>query len=675
MITRSRIQINKLLSKRKHLILLTIIGLAIIPIFISCSNNSIDTKEQIEEPYDYFYETSKPFVRWWWFASMVEEDNIRHQLNWVKENNFGGVEIAWVYPLNARNNSRDTSYTPRQEWLSPEWVEIVTFTKQYCDSIGLGCDFTFGTGWPFGDTYVPLENATKNYNEKDDEHKKTYYTVSWENPRKGYIIDHLDKNAFLQYAEKMGNALKPALGGNRSGLFVDSWEVETRKLWTNGFGEKFIETYGYDIQPFMDSIYDEKYADQHYDYIKLVADYVLTQFYIPFNDKCNSLGAFSRAQCSGAPVDIINAYASVDVPESEAMLYEPNFSRIPASAAALSAKREITSETFTCAYGFPKRHKNGEIDVKYRGQEKAGDLKLIADALFANGVNQIIWHGMPTNTIGVDSNRFYATVHVGAEGNLSKDLKEFNNYMAKVSSFLKKGVTYSDVAVYIPLEDAWMGQEMDSPNPQMPWAWGEYELRNVVTPEELKGYHPLWINADFLKKGTLENNLLIIGDCSFSSLYIDVNYLDIIALKTIFNLAKNNFPICIKHIPLQAGKNKSDEYLQMIEDLLQQENVSSEFTDIAQNKPLVHGDNLADFWCKLEDDKYYIFFANPNAQNLELPLEYGVADNLSVVSKTVTINTNEYSSEIELVFEPNQSLLIIVEDKEAKFENIEYYCK
>ena len=46
-----------------------------------------------------FYPSAKPCTRWWWFATEIKKPDIKYQLDWAKENNFGGVEIAWVYPL------------------------------------------------------------------------------------------------------------------------------------------------------------------------------------------------------------------------------------------------------------------------------------------------------------------------------------------------------------------------------------------------------------------------------------------------------------------------------------------------------------------------------------------------------------------------------------------------
>jgi hypothetical protein len=643
----------------KRIFKLLLFSIAVCLFLGNCTTKEKENKNTLHYP------SSKPYTRWWWFARTIEKEDIKAQLNWAKENNFGGVEIAWVYPLNRKRfytEVLDTTYTPRQEWLSKEWSEIVAFTKRYAESIGIGCDFTFGTGWPFGDTYLSREDATQNYGEKNDSNKWTYVVVSWEYPKKGFILNHLDKNAFLRYADKMGGALKEALKGSKSGLFCDSWEVETHKLWTKGFDKEFEKRYGYDIKPFMDSIYSKTNADERYDYMKLLADYVLNQFYIPFTEECHKLGAFSRVQCAGAPIDLISGYAGIDVPETEAMLYEPGYSIIVASAACLGGKKEISSETFTCTYGFPKYNKETKkMDFKLRGKEQVADLKLIADALFANGVNQIFWHGMPFNPVGIDTICFYATVHVGKKGNLSSEIPAFNNYMQKVSEVMKMGKTYSDVAVYLPVEDSWIAGNILKPDAQQPWAWGEYEMRYTLPPAELKGYHPLWISGDYLKNAKVENKKLLCGDAVFSILYIDVDYIDIAALKRILEFAKLGLPVCLKKKPKQPGKNKAAEYDQLLKQLSSLANVSSDFQKIAVTKVLVSGNKLPDFWCRVSGDDYYLFFANPKAQNLHLPLTYGQSYSDKDVVIDINLNIRDNAIPVKLLFKPYQSLLLKVD--------------
>jgi len=646
-----------------------IIFIILVLLFFSCS-----TAQEINHS-KLYYETSKPYARWWWFASIIKATDVKAQLNWVKKNNFGGVEIAFVYPLNRKrfpNEKNDTTYTPRQEWLSPEWSKIVAFAKKYADSIGIGCDFTFGTGWPFGDTYLKREDATQTYNEINDSLKWTYSVVSWEYPRKGFILNHMDSSAFRRYALRMGNALKAALKGSRSGLFCDSWEVETNRIWTSGFDIEFMKRFGYDIKPYMDSIYSKGYADERYDYMSLVSEYVLNQFYKPYTAVCNKLGGFSRVQCAGAPIDLISGYSSVDVPETEAMLYEPGYSVIVASAASLGKKREVSSETFTCTYGFPKyNERTNTMDFKMRGQEQVADLKLIADGLFANGTNQIVWHGMPFNPVGIDTVRFYASVHVGTSGNLSKDIPALNTYMQKISEYMKKGVNYSDIAVYLPTEDSWMTGETKNPDPQQPWAWGEYEMRNVRMPRELDGYHPLWINAEFLKKGRLENGKLYSGDAVFSSLYLDVEYIGHDALITILSLARSGFPVCVRKEFKEPGKTKTPDYDTKYAELMKLPTVSNDFKPV--NKPLVEGDSLPDFWCRKDGKNYYLFFANPKSQNLKLPLTYGQSLCNETIDKNIRINLNNIQMPYELRFKPYQSLMLKINDK-GKIEavNIEY---
>ena len=38
--------------------------------------------------------------------------------------------------------------------------------------------------------------------------------------------------------------------------FIDSWEVETEKLWCDGFDTDFEKRFGYDIKPYMDALYE-----------------------------------------------------------------------------------------------------------------------------------------------------------------------------------------------------------------------------------------------------------------------------------------------------------------------------------------------------------------------------------------------------------------------------------
>jgi hypothetical protein len=620
----------------------------------------------------HFLPDSRPMTRWWWFASMIREEDIDAQLEWLKAKGFGGVEIAWMYPLNIERYTRFYPWiseeerktrTPRQEWLSPEWSQIVAYAKSSASRLGLQCDFTFGMAWPFGDGGVPAEDATQVFGNPEF---KQLNLIPWEYPTQGHIIDHMSKPAFERYAGRLAAALADGLKGPRSGLFCDSWEVETDRIWTDGFGEAFKARFGYEIEPFMEKIFTGDDKDARHDYMLLVSEHVLKNFYQPFTAKSHELGAFSRVQCHGSPTDLIDAYAAVDVPETEALLYEPNFGRIAASAAALAGHGDVSCETFTCIYGFPRERIR---------QEQTADLKLLADSLFANGVNHVVWHGKPFNRKGSDKVEFYASVHVGPDSALVEEMPAFNGYMEKVSTAMKRGRTYSGVAQYLPLEDAWMAG-LYPEEKRLKWSWGAYELRYEKHAPELRGHHPLWINHRFLKEARFENGLLHAGALTFSSLLVDAEHLGDEVLATILDLARQGLPVCMKRRPLQAGKNKCDSFNTNLDALLALPNVSDSFAKTAVRPPLVEGDDLPDYWCRVENGNHIIFFAHPLARNLKHPMAYGQSLTTETLSIPVRIHAGNANIETTLVFPPHQSLLLEIDaDGQLRQHDISFQPK
>jgi len=245
-------------------------------------------------------------------------------------------------------------------------------------------------------------------------------------------VNHLSSKALQNYAAGMAPAFKGALEGPiTSALFCDSWEIDKSRLWADSLWNTFKERYGYVLRDVLHRIDDDPQI--RYDYHKLVGETVVQEFYAAFTEICYKLGAHSRAQCHGSPTDLLSAYASVDIPETESILDSPHFSRIPGSAAALAEKPALSCESFTCLYGFPSH---------MRCKEQAADLKLLADGLFAQGVNQILWHGMPYNPPSeVDRCEFYASVHVGPNSAFADQLPAYNGYLTMVSEILKRGQT------------------------------------------------------------------------------------------------------------------------------------------------------------------------------------------------------------------------------------------
>jgi hypothetical protein len=370
----------------------------------------------------------------------------------------------------------------------------------------------------------------------------------------------------------------------------------------------------------------------------------------------------------------MSLYGLVDIPETEAMLNNPRYGRIVSSAACLASKKLVSSETFTCMYGFPGT---------YLRKEQTADLKMVADALFAQGINHHVYHGMPYNPKGSDSIDFFATTYFGPNGSLTPELPAFNSYVEKVSGIMQQGKTYTDVAVYIPYEDGVMKGAYPKER-QRVWVWGEYELRYVYPPEETAGYHPIWINRTFLEQAKFQNaspakggGKLIVGDAQFSSLYVDVAYMDIRALRKVLEFAKEGLPVCMKRLPKQPGFIKSPDYAKMLEELSSLSNVSDQFEKIVQHPPLIQGDSLPEYWCRVANDgTFYLFLAQPLSKDLKYPVYSGQSLMKQSVFRELTLNINGKVIRKKFEFKPYQSLMLkIAPNGKMDFVDISFIPK
>jgi hypothetical protein len=588
---------------------------------------------------------SKPYVRWWWLAGPFRKPDIEKQLDWVKQVGFGGVELAWLWP--GWLMGFEPNLIPR--WLSPEWSALVAHAKRYADRMGLGCDFTFGSCWPFGGSCVTRAHASQTFSGSPTQ----LLHACWEEPlnRELFVVDHLNHEALVAFVRAMMPAFEAALEGTPSGLFCDSLEIHSHGLWSPALWEEFARELGYRLEPFQDDL--AEHPDVRYDYRRFLAAVMVREFYAPFTQLCHEHGAFSRVQCHGSPTDLLACYSAVDVPESEALLFNPHFSRIPASAAALSDRSITSAETFTCIYGFTSpRHIEA---YRYWKREQVADLKLLADAVIANGVNQIVWHGMPYNPEGC-RHEFYASVHVGPDAAFVAELPGFNAYLEKVCGLMQSGQTVSELAVYLPNEDMrmldLMPRELRTPGAAYWW-----EMRHVVVPEETRPFQPLWMSATMLARADVRDGRLVVGRQSFAALYLDVEWLDADALVEIERLASARLTVILKRRPRQPGHCPRNDYDARLTSLAALPNVVRSLSD-ARLRPVVSGENLPPYWARESAGYTDFFFAPPKTAEVSYPMPYGFSYCQETQRRNVTLRRGTASADVELVFEPYQSLLL-----------------
>ena len=407
---------------------------------------------------------SRPWTRWWWLGSAVDEANLTRQLEQLAAAGFGGVEICPIYGA----KGWEDRYVP---FLSPRWVELLAHTTREAQRLSLGVDLTTGTGWPFGGPGVSVEDASSSLVLKRDERgvttaeaKRPIQQVKRAAPGgEGNVLDPYSVPALERYLARFDTAFEGFRGVPPRAHFHDSFEYYgasfTPSLWT-----EFEARRGYDLRAELPSLAgdgpEDTVARVRSDYRETLSDLHL-EYVRRWTGWAHARGGLSRNQAHGAPGDLLDLYAAADIPETE-VFRQPDEARMPrlklaSSAAHVSGRPLASAEAFTWL---------GE-----HFQTSLAQAKEAADWLLLSGVNHLVYHGMPYSPAGVPwpGWQFYAAVNFGPEGGLWRDLPELNHYLARVQAVLQAGDPGEDVLLFYSPRDAWHAAgELLLPNPVAP---------------------------------------------------------------------------------------------------------------------------------------------------------------------------------------------------------------
>jgi len=585
---------------------------------------------------------SRPFTRWWWFSGPIPCDAVDSQLDWLAANGFGGVEIAWVYPL--AGTGADTG----PKFLDEEFIACLSYAVEGCRSRNLGCDLTYGTLWPFNGTFIPPDHAAMTLSGLSRQRAARSWEARYSRePAK--ILNHLNPRSLRWYAEYLkSHGFTQLAEKTPMSFFCDSWEVEPVNLGYDGLFEDFLAFCGCPLAPHAEKLNDD--ADIRFDYRHIISERVLDAFYRPYVELCHEAGALARVQCHGAPTDILAAYALCDIPETETLLFDPDFALLSSSAAAVTGKPVVSSESFSCLYGWVP----APGPPPGLGEELIDDLRCIADAQFAWGVNRVVWHGKPFSTPDHPS-RFYASVHVGPEGKLAPHFPSFNGYLSTVSSWLGQGETVSNMAVYLPLEDQWMRDRLpdDLLKPSSSWYW---ELQELHIQDHLLPYRPLWFSSAWLEDLHSDRGKLICRGRDIGVLYCDSRWMLLSSVRRLAILLKQGAPIIFNRWPKEPGKVKHAEYDQLVR---QMKNLGS--FQLEKARPVVTTSIPVDFWCREDEDCWYLFFSHPQMRRLRYPLPYGYSAEMQEYSVETVVHHPAGDIAIHLNFGKCESLLFRID--------------
>ncbi len=97
---------------------------------------------------------TKPWSRWWWLGSITTEDGLKTAMEKYAAAGLGGLEITPIYGVRGYEDQFIS-------FLSPQWVDRLSFVLQQGKRLGLGIDMNHGTGWPMGGPWVTPDDTCK----------------------------------------------------------------------------------------------------------------------------------------------------------------------------------------------------------------------------------------------------------------------------------------------------------------------------------------------------------------------------------------------------------------------------------------------------------------------------------------------------------------------------------
>ncbi len=448
----------------------------------------------------------KPWTYWWWMGSAVNREELQRHAQTYAKAGLGGMHIIPIY-------GAEGTEARHIQFLSPQWMDMLGAAVETADAAGLGIDMTPGTGWPYGGPWIgekeaakqaflrsfPLgegaaeappilclnqpearlkaliaegpEGKTLDLTAKVDADGQLHWKPSggkwtlhalfqgWTKQQvkraapggEGNVLDHFSRDNVNAYLGKFDAAFKDRKVRPRA-FYMDSYEVYGAN-WTDDFFDQFQTRRGYDLRTRLGELEGSGAAEAaervRSDYNETFGELLLENCAQPLAAWAKGQGSINRYQAHGSPGNLLDLYATADVPETEGFGPEGAeilMTKFASSAAHLTGKKLVASESCTW--------------LAEHFTETPAAVKRAVDQLFLGGVNHVIYHGTAFSPADAPwpGWLFYASTHFGPTNTLYRDFSELNGYVARCQSFLQAGESDSDVLLYWPLYDLWAQQ-------------------------------------------------------------------------------------------------------------------------------------------------------------------------------------------------------------------------
>jgi hypothetical protein len=453
-------------------------------------------------------------VRWWWFGPAVTKPELQRELEKMKAEGIGGVEIATLYPL-ALDDPKSGFHN--QRFLSEEHLDAIRFAVATARSLGLRVDVTLGSGWPLGGPHIPVtqaagelrvetipvppgaasvalpdiatgeqliavflatvrnahvslqdaeqistfENGRLQVSAPSQEERDAIFFISSRTGMtvkraaigaEGFVLDHYDRNAIETHLHAVADRLMKAFGDDPPyAVFSDSLEDEGSN-WTGDFMEQFRTRRGYDLTPYLPALIGD--AGPLTASIRHDWGRTLTEL---ANERF-------LAPIRDWAQQHHTRFRSQSYGTPPVTLFSNRYSDLPEGEgkASLMMWREFSDLRWAASAGhlFGKPVISSETwtwlhSPAFRATPL--DLKAEADLHFLQGINQLVGHGWPYSPedTGEPGWRMYAAAALNAHNPWSFVMPDLTRYLQRVSFALRQGKPANDVALLLPNDDIW----------------------------------------------------------------------------------------------------------------------------------------------------------------------------------------------------------------------------
>ena len=97
---------------------------------------------------------TKPWTRWWWPGSIVNQKDLTAALEKYNKAGLGGLELTVIYGVRGQEDKFIN-------YLSPDWMKMFSYTLNEAKRLNIGVDLANSSSWPFGGPWVTNDDASK----------------------------------------------------------------------------------------------------------------------------------------------------------------------------------------------------------------------------------------------------------------------------------------------------------------------------------------------------------------------------------------------------------------------------------------------------------------------------------------------------------------------------------